>query len=190
MKKFKFSFIFLVAILAIGCSTGTDIPDRPVEEVIIEVASAIRYYPSLVPTAKNLYTSENEFEGQCADYSLLFALKTKAQIIVTNQDKQLKMDDGIYRVVGKDPIKSNFEDLFNWDGTLDSFGRHRSTVYHFVTRDGERWGLYHPMIGAYVLRKVADFTPRNKDKHIWNLLDGVEIDVNKFDCQGSWKVSK
>jgi len=89
----KLVFIFLVAILAIGCSTGTDtgtdIPDRPVEEVIIEVASAIRYYEHLDPTKKNLYTSENEFQGQCGDYALLFALKTGAQIIVTNQDNKI-----------------------------------------------------------------------------------------------------
>jgi len=174
----------ILSFSAGGCRDGDESAGqsgRPLEEVMVEVASTIRYYEHIEPNRTNLYTSPDEYQGQCGDYALLFALKTGARIIVANQPVDW-LSDGVYEVVRKDPALSDITQLFK-DGPKDSDGRVESGFYAYLGKVG----LFHPMIGAYVISKVDGFTPRYSGQHVWNILDGVEIDVSRFDCLNIWQ---
>lgn len=199
MKKFVLLVLLVPVFLGlISCKNLVSDPleplplpeDRPLQEILIEVAESIKYYEHINPDIRNLYSSEDEFQGDCGDYALLFALKTGALMIIANQqgngDGIIVFEDGIYKIVARDPKSSTMEKYMRDNGqNIDTDGRVQSAPYHFSNPD--RRGIFHPEIGSYVLEKVSDYTPKTSKMHCWNILNGVEIDPTLFDSIGSYR---
>ena len=99
MKKFiaigiLFSLIFSGCFSTQPARSAFD-PDflMEVERIAIEVAKSIKYYDNL----PNHFIGENEIEGQCGDYAVLFALKTGANLVI-QQNESVGVKNGIYRL--------------------------------------------------------------------------------------------
>jgi hypothetical protein len=187
--------IAAIGLLSASCGDGTT-PDDSLKlnedgvpmDIIIEVAQSIKGYNNL---QNNLYTSKDEFEGNCSDFALLFALKTGAKIV--SQDGipnnitlgAGQMPDGVYEIMGIDP---------DIDLVLRDAGEKVAWQYYNPAgrTPGSVFGKYHPMIGAYLLKRVADYTSGfdgDGDPHMWNLLNNINIDVTVFDDTGDWHLA-
>jgi hypothetical protein len=179
MKRIVVIFVIFSVITIISCSGPSE--EFEYLDTIKEVAGMIDYYDHLDPNAKNLVKGKNEIQGQCGDYSLLFALKTGADLIAVNQDNIL--EDGVYSVVEENYIDTLVNNLFkNKEWPKDINGDPQSG---FIRNNNELW-LYHPKIGMYRLSKLRNYTSKTKITHVWNLLDNIEIDVTRYDTEGTW----
>jgi len=180
MKKTVLSLI-VIGLTLVGCAS-TPKETMPLDEAIEiakEVAGMVDYYDHINSYARNLFIGENEFQGQCGDYALLFALKTGADLIAVNQNGAV--NNGIYRIVREEKIPSLIE-WANKNLPKDVNGNIQSC---FLRNNDGIW-YYHPKIGMYRIRFVKGYTPRISNTHVWNLLGDTEIDVTRLDTDGTW----
>jgi hypothetical protein len=191
----KILLLVFVCLVLFGCAS---IPEAssPNLEAIRRVAGQIDYYDHLEPGFRDYYNDGNQFQGQCNDYSLLYSLETGAYIVVVNNP----IPNGIYKVISVDPASSSIIQWFS-SNTKTPSGEVQSGIYHSNDNNGERYGLYHPKIGAYVIR----FVTNNSDverlaramrvQHVFNAHpDGsggwTYVDVTEFDTQNEWRTDK
>jgi len=191
MKK----ILLVVLIVLVGCATVPE-ASSPNLEAIRRVAGQIDYYDHLQPDFKDYYDDGNEFQGQCNDYSLLYSLETGAYIVAVNN----VVPNGIYKMSSKDP--SGSISIGQWllrnNGRTPS-GEIQSAIYHLINNYGERYGLYHPKIGAYMIRYVTTnsdveyLARRMITQHVFNAHpDGsggwTYVDVTQFDTTNEWRL--
>jgi len=200
--KEKVSLVMVVLLLGLliwwlpGCAT---IPEAssPNLEAIRRVAGQIDYYDHLEPDTKDYYDDGNQFQGQCNDYSLMYSLETGAYIVIVNNF----VPNGIYKVVSKDPAGSAFiiQYFTRNSNRKTPSGELRSGIYHRIDNYGERYGLYHPKIGAYMIRFVTNnpdverIALRIGTKHVFNAHPDsfggwIYVDVTLFDTKNEWRV--
>ena len=193
MKK----ILLVVLIVLVGCATVPE-ASSPNLEAIRRVAGQIDYYDHLEPELKDYYNDGNEFQGQCNDYSLLYSLETGAYIVAVNNF----VKNGIYKVSSRDPGSSSIIQWLsrNSNQPRTPSGEIQSIFYRFSDNYGERYGLYHPKIGAYMIRFVTTnpdveyLAIRMGVQHVFNAHpDGsggwTYVDVSKFDCWDDWRVN-
>jgi hypothetical protein len=109
--------------------------------------------------------------------------------------------NGIYKVVSKDPAGSvSIAQIFSSNPKIPS-GEIQSGFYKINDNYGERYGLYHPKIGAYMIRFVTNnpdveyLARAMRVQHVFNAHpDGeggwIYVDVTEFDTQNEWRVDK
>ena len=172
IKKILLLILFLFINNNIQLSSKDNIDITQINLIAEEVARSIKYYDN----QQNYYKGENEFEGYCADYAVLFALKTGANLVVQNQRKEIP--DGVYRLVDNVSI-----DIKN-EIKRRLVTNHRSGL--IGPWDDARFPIiiYHPVTGFYSIELIKRKTIKthfgfnmNGTKHVWNELNGVIIDV-------------
>jgi hypothetical protein len=191
---FIFSFFFFYSDIEEQITPNPEFPDLSNPDILmdymIEVASAIKYKGAYV----NRYSSKEEFEGVCGDYSTLFAIKTGAKLVITNQWTREKpggngmegIFNGIYEIFEEDDPDVVIQFLGDANFYM------ASTIHQFYIsyKYSNCIGIYNDGFGAWILRKVEDFEPRNSTTHVWNILpNGMEIDVTFLDTGGDWRVN-
>ena len=194
MKK----ILLLLVIVLIGCASVPK-ASSPDLEAIRRVAGQIDYYDHLEPEYRDYYNDGNEFQGQCNDYSLLYSLETGAYIVAVNNF----VKNGIYKVVSVDPAGSAFiiQYFTRNSNRKTPSGEQVSGFYSFNDNYGERYGIYHPKIGAYVITFVTNnsdverLARAMKVQHVFNAHpDGsggwTYIDVNALDTINDWRVDR
>jgi len=195
MKK----VLLVVLIVLFGCASVPK-ASSPNEEAMRRIAGQIDYYDHLEPGFRDYYNDGNQFQGQCGDYSLMYSLETGAYIVIVNNIAPIK--DGIYKVSSKDPAGSAIGQWFlNNNFPRTPSGELQSLIYLFIDNYGERFGIYHPKIGAYVIRFVTNNSDVERiaramgTKHVFNAHPDGEggwtyVDVTEFDTQNEWRVDK
>ena len=158
-----------------------------IENKIIEVAKisaeSFSYYKSIDPNAGNFYIGENEVEGQCSDYALLFVIEWNkrypdnfAEIVAVNQEKGIK--SGSYKIVNKVEKNIDFE-LPRW-WNLD-----KSQWFANRNIDGVECSiLFHPQLGfykliqsnIYVVKKHFGYDMTEKGPHVWAKVGNIAVD--------------
>ena len=168
----KKNLIFIIIFINCISLNSKENIDSNILKIAEEVAMQIKYYDS----KDNYYKGSDEFEGYCADYAVLFALKTGANLVVQNQTRK-EVPNGIYKLVDNIPV-----DMINEiKGRL--VNNHRSGL--IGPWDDARYPiiLYHPRIGFYSIELIERKTVKThfgyimKEKHIWNELNGVIFDI-------------
>ena len=106
------------------------------------MARSIKYYDN----QSNYYKGVNEFEGYCADYAVLFALKTGANLVVQNQRKEVP--NGIYKLVDNVSIdiKNEIKRRLVPNHRSGLIGPWDSSYFPII--------IYHPIIGFYSLELI------------------------------------
>ena len=192
-------FDLIFGVVLFGCATTSNVDYGPIDEekimeVVNEVGMMFRYYPELDPKTGNWIVGPDEIGGQCGDYSLAFVNiwnkkypEQKALLVVQQQNHSKQfIPDGIYRVIGKDNRDLPFTK--NWKV---------SAIYY--TDDGGTIGLYHPILGKYLIRLVKrvhvinHFNARNWEKngpHVWVMIGDVIVDPTYADTWGSSAIGK
>jgi hypothetical protein len=185
MKKILAIAFVVLAFSLVGCKQEPE--EEEVEmslseamKYIEEVARMVDYNDLLDPNKPNLYKGPDEIQGECSTYALLFAQKTGASIIIVSVNPLNK--NGIYKLVGKSNDSSVISSFRN-GAPKDKNGDPSSG---FATFNGIMY-IYHSKLGLYRLKKVDDYIPKYNRNHAWNLLGTTEIDVNKYDSQGTWR---
>ena len=188
--------LFVVGIVLIGCATVPK-ASSPDFEAIRRIAGQIDYYDHLEPDTKDYYDDGNQFQGQCGDYSLMYSLETGAYLVIVNNN----IPNGIYKVSSKDPAGSVF--LGQWYSRISNrrtqSGELESGYYHIRDDYGERYGLYHPNIGAYVITFVTNnpdveyLARRINTNHVFNAHPNgsgvwIYVDVTSYDTQNNWNI--
>jgi hypothetical protein len=172
----KIIVLALITLSMIGCSQTEEFEYL---DVIKEVAGMVDYYDHMSPNAKNLVKGENEIQGQCGDYALLFALKTGAYLIVANNNS---IENGIYEVVGK----ANYPELIKHLEEVRPKDINGDPESCFCWNNDGKY-LWHPKIGLYRITKIHNYIPKIKETHVWNLIGTTEIDVTWYDTSGRWQ---
>ena len=145
-----------------------------------KVARSIKYYDN----KPNYYTGKNEIEGYCSDYAVLFALKTGANLVVQNQEKQYNIPNGIYRITGK--VSKELEDEIKF--RLSKYSR-AGWVGPWWTNKTWPLSLYHPILGIYSVELIEEKTVKTHfgsdmtyaKPHVWNELNGIIYDISSAD---------
>jgi hypothetical protein len=192
----KILSLFVLSLVLFGCAS---IPEAssPNEEVMRRIAGQIDYYDHLGDYI-DYYNDGNQFQGQCNDYSLMYSLETGAYVVAVNN----VVPNGIYKMSSRDPAGPTFigQWLLRNNGRTPS-GEIQSAIYHIIDNYGERYGLYHPNIGAYVIRFVTTNPDVERlarsigNQHVFNAHpDGsggwTYVDVTLFDRVNDWRVDK
>jgi hypothetical protein len=156
---------------------------------IIKIAKSVAerfiYYKSKNPNAGNYFVGENEIEGQCSDYALLFVIewnkrypKNTAEIVTVNQEKGIK--SGSYKVVEKltdeEPIALG----------IKYYNRNMSQWFIPPVKTGstEISVLFHPKMGFYKLVQSKNYDiiqhfgvdMINKAPHTWAKVGDIAVD--------------
>jgi archaellum component FlaF (FlaF/FlaG flagellin family) len=176
----------LYSLMTNGCAgtqkAKTDLePDflKEIENIAIMVAKSIKYYDNL----PNNYIGEDEIEGQCGDYAVIFALKTGANIVI-QQNETVGVKNGIYRLVH---ISEDFQNAVQ-NILVENFGEnYRSGFYGPWIWNGIDYYrlICHPQIGIFHLELIEEKTiithfginMQQNGPHVWNELNGIIIDV-------------
>jgi hypothetical protein len=145
-----------------------------------KVARSIKYYDNL----PNYYTGKNEFEGNCGDYAILFALKTGANLVIQNQEQQYNIPNGIYKITGR--VSKELEDEIKF--RISKFSKSGWIGPWWYNKT---WplSLYHPIIGIYSVELIEEKTVKEhfgidmtySAPHVWNELNGIIIDISSAD---------
>ena len=179
MKKFILAVgVFLILIIS-SCQEEQAIITNEIETAAVKVASSIRYYDNM----PNYYVGENEIEGQCGDYAVLFALETGANIIV-QQNGSVGVKNGIYRLKR---IPQGLEEAVQ-NQLKSALGvNYRSGFFGPYTWDRVNYNrlICHPQIGIFYLELIREYTVithfginmQQNGAHVWNELNGIIIDA-------------
>jgi hypothetical protein len=194
----KILLFVVVSLVLFGCASVPK-ASEPDLEAIRRVAGQIDYYDHLGDYI-DYYNDGNQFQGQCNDYSLMYSLETGAYIVAVNNF----VKNGIYKVVSVDPagsasIAQRFSKNSNQPRTPS--GELQSFFYSTNDNNGERYGLYHPKIGAYKITFVTTNPDVERlarsigNQHVFNAHhDGsggwTYVDVTLFDRVNDWRVDK
>jgi hypothetical protein len=152
---------------------------KEIIKIALFSAKTFSYYKSKNPDAGNFYVGENEIEGQCSDYALVFVNKwnekhpeNQAEIVTINQPWYI--ESGSHKVIKEIP---DF-DLPAWKRTSSQWiGRQKI--------DGIECSiLFHPHIGFYQLmlsktyevKQHFGFEMSNKGPHVWAKIGDIAID--------------
>jgi hypothetical protein len=143
-------------------------------------AESFSYYKSKEPNAGNFYVGENEIEGQCSDYALLFVInwnkknpENPAEIVVVNQDCGIQ--SGSYKIV------KEVSDLIRWkcfkeSGWLKNVSQGNGVYIDLV--------LYHPSLWFYEVKQTRAYEVKRhfgenmakKGPHVWAKIGDIAID--------------
>ena len=150
------------------------------DEIAKEVAMRFKYYDNM----PNHYTSENEIEGYCSDYAILFSLKTGANLVIQNQEEKLNIPDGVYRITGK--VSKKLENEIR-----SGIPKNSRSGWIGPFRFNGTWplSLYHPIVGTYKIKLIKKRTATfhfgvymiGGKPHVWNELNGVIYDICSAD---------
>jgi hypothetical protein len=159
------------------------------ENEIIEIArssaESFHYYISENQNAGNNYIGENEIEGQCSDYALMFVInwnkrhpENPAEIVAVNQEMGIK--SGSYKVVKKLTEKELIDlgvkyfncNISQWIIPSQKIDEEECSV------------LFHPEIGFYQLvqsriyevKQHFGFDMVKKGPHVWAKVGDIAID--------------
>jgi hypothetical protein len=175
MKKLIF---VLIGFICINYTTNPE--DLNYLEVIaIKVAKSIKYYDN----KPNYYIGDNEFEGQCGDYAVLFAIETGANIIV-QQNESVGVKNGTYKL---SRIPDTFENAIQNQLKNSRGENYRSGFFGPWVWAGINYPflICHPQIGVFALELTREHTVIThfginmiqNGPHVWNELNGQIIDV-------------
>jgi hypothetical protein len=193
----KLVMVLVFGMAVVGCASVPK-ASEPDLEVARRIAGQIDYYDHLEPEYRDYYNDGNQFQGQCGDYSLMYSLETGAYIVIVNNNPIIP--NGIYKI-SKDPAGSaSIAQRFSSNPKTPS-GELQSFIYKRIDDYGERYGLYHPNIGAYKVTFVTNNSDVERiarsigNKHVFNAHpDGsggwTYIDVNALDTINDWRVDR
>jgi hypothetical protein len=155
------------------------------EKEIIEIARICAesfYYKSENASVNNYYIGNNEIEGKCSDYALMFVIywnerhpENPAEIVAVNQEKGIK--SGSYKVLKK--ITRDALNLPHW-WKLDT----SQWIGNLVLDGVESSVLFHPEIGFYQLvqskiyevKQHFGFDMANRGPHVWAKVGDIAVD--------------
>jgi len=179
-----YSLIFNACVGTQPARSALD-PDflKEIEKIAIEVAKSIKYYDNL----PNHFIGENEIEGQCGDYAVLFALRTGANLVI-QQNESVGVKNGIYRLV---QIPEDFQNAVQ-NILIEHFGEnYRSGFFGPWSWDGIDYHrlICHPQIGVFYIDLIEEKTiethfginMEENGPHVWNELNGLIIDITWAD---------
>jgi uncharacterized protein YyaL (SSP411 family) len=159
------------------------------ESEIIKIAKSVAehftYYKSKSQNAGNYFIGENEIEGQCSDYALLFVIEwnkrhpeNTAEMVAENQEKGIK--SGSYKVVGKLTDEERIAlGIKYYDCNMSQWLKPPLEI------DGTEISvLFHPEIGFYKLVQSKKYNiiqhfgvdMLNKAPHTWAKVGDIVVD--------------
>jgi hypothetical protein len=150
--------------------------EEKIKEIALISAKTFSYYKSKNQNAGNFYVGENEIEGQCSDYALVFVIEWNkrypenlAEIVAVNQDCGIQ--SGSYKVIKE--IKGKY---FKESGWLKNIPQENGGYIDLV--------LYHPSLGFYEVEQTKAYEVKThfgedmskKGPHVWAKIGDIAID--------------